>query len=225
MQNCVLLSMSGLFLVLYGFSIRSDWVVRDTWNLLLILAWELGNAGRDNSVQKLLPQLYPQRTLKVQYLTPMTLSPELNKSLAKALGKPISSSRTSRASCTAWVDHGLNISLTFLFMITLLYIRGLPTSTAVRRVYHSFGGCEVSVITRYRLCACFALNKGTLCENFSQQAALSNDTAIGLIRNDVHKNQPATGSCKQQQRGSRLRVILPTYSPSFHDFLLKDGLN
>lgn len=44
-------------------------MVRYTWNLLFILAWELGNAGRDNSVQKLLPQLYPQRTLKVQYLT------------------------------------------------------------------------------------------------------------------------------------------------------------
>lgn len=155
----------------------------------------------------------------------MTLSPELNKSLTKTLGKPVSSSRTSRASHTALADHSPNIPLTFLFLFNFLYIRGLPTSKAVRRAHHSFRGCEVSDITRYRLCAFSALNKGIPCENFSQQAAPSNDTAIGLIRNDVLKNNPAPGSCSQQRRVSRVRVILPAYSPSLHDLLLKDGLS
>lgn len=109
-----------------------------------------------------------ESTLKVEYLTPMTLSPESNESLAKALGRPIFSSSTSRASHTAWADHGPIVPLTFLSPFTFGMSGGLPTSTALRSMDHSCRGCEVSDVARYRLCVCPALNKGIPCEDFSQ---------------------------------------------------------
>lgn len=61
--------------------------LRETCDLFFVLAQEMGNACRANSMKELhyLLSLLPQRT-KVEYLTPMAPSPEFNGSLAKALG-------------------------------------------------------------------------------------------------------------------------------------------
>jgi len=125
-----------------------------------------------------------------------------------------------------WADHGRIVHFTFLSLLPFRISGGLPISTAQRSVEHSCRGCEVSDITRCRLCVCPALNKALPCVGFSQWASLSNYTTVGLIRNAVHNNCPAAGSCwdnhSQQQGVNRVRVMLPTYSPSIHDLLLKD---
>lgn len=93
----------------------------------------VGLTLRKNFAISYLSFILREPTLKAEYLTLMTLSPELNKTLAKALRRPISSSSTSRGSHTAWADHVPLIPLTLLctlLCMTLCTFGGLPTSTA-----------------------------------------------------------------------------------------------